>query len=140
MISVLEEDFRESKDIIFDTSSLEQEREQLQEEMNVAAELVHQCIRENARVAQEQEEYQKKYDSLVLRYDTAKDRLAEVDGIINGKQARKAQIELFLAELDKLEAVTEFHEDTWYALLDYVTVYDKEDIRFTFKDGTEIQV
>lgn len=58
----------------------------------------------------------------------------------NEKQARKAEIELFLSELDKLETVTEFHEDTWYALLDYVTVYDKEDIRFAFKDGTEIQV
>lgn len=63
-----------------------------------------------------------------------------MDGIINWKQARKAQIELFLAELDKLETITKFHKDTWYALLDYVTVYDKEDIRFTFKDGTEIQV
>jgi len=76
----------------------------------------------------------------VRRYDTAKDRLAEVDSIINGNQVRKAQIKLFPAELDKLETVTEFYEDTWYALLDYVMVYDKEDIRFTFKDGTEIQV
>lgn len=63
-----------------------------------------------------------------------------MDSIIHGKQARKAQIELFLAEQDKLENITEFHEDTWYALLGYVTVYDKEDIRFTFKDGIEIQV
>ncbi len=70
----------------------------------------------------------------------AKDWLAEVDGIINGKQVRKAQVELFLAELDKLENITEFYEDTWYALLDYVTVYNKGDIQFTFKDGTEIQV
>ncbi|MDO5346256.1 MAG: hypothetical protein Q4E91_11000 [Lachnospiraceae bacterium] len=53
---------------------------------------------------------------------------------------RKAEIKLFLAELDKLETVTEFHEDTWYVRSDYMTVYDKEDIRFTFKDGTEIQV
>lgn len=74
----------------------------------------------------------------VRRYDTAKDRLAEVDSIINVKQARKAQIELFLAKLDKLETIMEFHEDTWYALLDYVTTYDKGDIRFIFKDGTEI--
>ena len=62
-----------------------------------------------------------------------------MDRIINEKQARKAEIELFLAELDKVETVIEFHEDTWYELLDYVTVYDKEDIRFTFKDGTEIR-
>ncbi len=76
----------------------------------------------------------------VRRYDTAKDRLAEGDSIIYGKQARKAQIKLFLAEHDKLEIVTEFHEDIWYALLDYVTVYDKEDIRFIVKKGMEIQV
>lgn len=135
----LARNFSEMKDIAFDTSGWEQEREQLQEEMTVVSELIHQCIRENARVAQDQEEYQKKYDALVRRYDTAKDRLDEVDRIINEKQARKAEIELFLAELDKVETVTEFHEDTWYALLDYVTVYDKEDIRFTFKDGTEIR-
>lgn len=79
-----------------------QEREQLQEEMNVVSELIHQCIRENTRVAQDQGEYQKKYDALVRRYDTAKDRLDEADSIINQKQARKAEIELFLSELDKL--------------------------------------
>lgn len=61
-----------------------------------------------------------------------------MDSIINGKKARKAQVKLFLAELDKLENITEFYEDTWYVLLDYVTVYDKGDIRFIFKDGTEI--
>jgi len=67
-------------------------------------------------------------------------RLAEVDSIINEKQARKAQVKLFLTELDKLENIIEFYDDTWYALLDYVTVYDKGDIQFSFKDGTEIQV
>ncbi len=76
----------------------------------------------------------------VRRYDTAKDWLAEVDSIINRKQARKAEIDLFLAELDKLETVTEFYEDTWYALLDYVTVYYKENILFIFKGGMGIQV
>lgn len=63
-----------------------------------------------------------------------------MDRIINEKQTWKAEIELFLAELDKVETVTEFHEDTWYALPDYVMVYDKEHIRFTFKDGTDIRV
>lgn len=42
--------------------------------------------------------------------------------------------------IGEVGTITEFHEDTWYALLDYVTVYDKEDIRFTFKEGMEIQV
>ncbi|XCP86201.1 hypothetical protein ABXS75_05180 [Roseburia hominis] len=50
----------------------------------------------------------------VQRYDAARDRPAEGDSIIHGKQARREEIDLFLAELDKLKTVTEFHEDVWF--------------------------
>lgn len=33
----------------------------------------------------------------------------------------------------------EFDEKLWCSLVDYATVYEKDDVRFTFKDGTEIQ-
>lgn len=60
---------------------------------------------------------------------------------IKEKQAQKEKIELFLEELKRQEdVVTEFDEDQWYSLVDFVTVFNKEDIRFTFKDGTEIKV
>ncbi len=39
-----------------------------------------------------------------------------------------------------LEAVDYFDEDAWYALVDFLTVYSKDDVRFTFKNGLEIQV
>ncbi len=46
-----------------------------------------------------------------------------------------------LAEIAKQEGmISEFDEDLWYALVDYVTVCGKDDVRFTFKDGTEIRV
>lgn len=61
-----------------------------------------------------------------------------VGNIINEKQVQEAESEMFFAEQDKPETVTEFHEDIWYMLLDYVMVYDKEDIRFTVKNVTEI--
>ena len=32
------------------------------------------------------------------------------------------------------------YEKLWYSLVDHVTVYSISDVRFTFKDGTEIQV
>lgn len=48
---------------------------------------------------------------------------------------------MFLAELERQDEVaTEFDENIWYSLIDFVTVFNKEDIRFTFKDGTEIKV
>ena len=61
-----------------------------------------------------------------------------VGNTINEKQVQEAEREMFFAEQDKPETVTEFHEDIWYMLLDYVMVYDKEDIRFTVKNVTEI--
>ena len=33
---------------------------------------------------------------------------------------------------------TEFKKDDWYNFVKYVTVYSREDIRFTFKNGMEI--
>lgn len=48
---------------------------------------------------------------------------------------------MFLDGLQKQEElVAEFDEDLWYNLIEYVTVFEKEDIRFTFKDGTGIKV
>ncbi len=60
---------------------------------------------------------------------------------ITEKQARREMAEQCLAEITKQEGViSEFDEDLWYALVDYVTVFNKENVRFTFKDGTEIKV
>ena len=58
------EDYDSIKDTLFGTAELEAERLRLQEEMNVVAELIGQCVAENARIALDQTEYQKKYDGL----------------------------------------------------------------------------
>lgn len=36
------------------------------------------------------------------------------------------------------QKVTEFNPDAWGKLLDHVTVYKADDIRFTFRGGIEI--
>lgn len=36
------------------------------------------------------------------------------------------------------DLLTEFEEKLWFSLVDYATVYNKEDVRLTFKDSTEI--
>ena len=95
----------------------------------------------NAHVALNQAEYQARYDGLAERFDRTKARLDEVSNAITEKQAKREQIKRFLAELERQDDVaTEFNEEQWYSLVDYVTVFSKEDIRFTFKDGTEIKV
>ena len=133
--------FQAIKGQLFSTGELETEQSQLQEELNVVAELIQQCVRENAHVALDQTEYQARYDGLAERFDRTKARLDEVRNAITEKQAKKEQIERFFAELEGQDGVvTEFDEEQWYSMVDFVTVFDKEDIRFTFKDGTEIKV
>ncbi len=135
------ENFHAIKDRFFDLRPLETEWSQLQEERNVVTELKQQCIKENARIALARKEYRKRYDGLAMRLDRVQGRLDEVSRIITEKQVHREKIELFLDGLQKQkELVTEFDEDLWYSLIEYVTVFDKEDIRFTFKDGTEISL
>ena len=98
-----------------------------------------QCIRENANVALDQAEYQKRYDSLAERYEKAKARHDEVTELIAGRTARRKQIELYFRELRKREPLEIFRDEDWLSMVDCMTVYSKDDIRVTFKDGTEIQ-
>jgi DNA invertase Pin-like site-specific DNA recombinase len=125
---------------LFDTAALETERSELQSELAVVTELIQKCIEENARVALDQADYQKRYDALVDRFDKAKSRLQEVGDTISEKTTRAELMVTFIAELKKQESlIAEFDERLWHSLIDYATVYSREDVRFTFKDGTEIQ-
>lgn len=69
------------------------ERQRLQEEMNVAAELIKQCVVENARTALDQTEYQKKYSGLAERFNRAKERLSENSRAITERQAKRERTE-----------------------------------------------
>ena len=95
--------------------------------------------KENAHVALDQAEYQKRYDGLVARFDKAKARHTEVTDLIAEHMARKHQIEFYLNELRNREPLTEFRETDWLAMVDFITVHSKKDIRVTLKDGTEIK-
>ena len=133
--------FEEIKDTAFSTEALEAESEVLNGEVNTVAELIQKCIDENARVAQDQSEYQKRYDALVQRFETAKAKLDEAQAAIAKIKAQRQMMENFMETLRSLpEQVELFDEGTWYALCDYITVYGKDDIKVTFQNGTEIKV
>ena len=130
---------RASLDIAFDTSALEAETEKLQEELMVASDLIQKCIYENAHVALNQREYQKRYDSLTARFDIAKARLEEIETAIADKKSRRAAIESFLDTLAQADLMGKFDPVLWCGLVDHVTVYARDDVLFTFKNGQEIR-
>ena len=128
-----------SLDTAFDITDLKAEQAELESEMAVVSDLIEKCIYENAHVALDQAEYQKRYDGLTERFDTAKARYEAIDEAIHSKQSRRATIEAFPEALRKAELVDKFESNLWCGLVDFVTVYSKDDVRFTFKNRQEIK-
>jgi hypothetical protein len=132
--------FAAMRDDLFGTEALDTERAELQSEMAVTAELIQKCIEENAHVALDQTEYQGRYEGLVARFDAAKARFGEISELAADKQARGKLVEAFTTELARRDGLlTAFDERLWFSLVDFATVYSADDVRFTFKDGTEVK-
>lgn len=130
---------KEMLPVLYDTTALERERDELQQETQIVSEMVQQCIYENAHVALDQAEYQKRYDSLTARFEDASSRLDAVVQEIRLKQTQRADYEAFLRAFEKLPTqVLDFDLDAWYSLSSHVTVYSPKDIRIMFKNGQEI--
>ncbi|WEG34927.1 hypothetical protein PYS60_03185 [Amygdalobacter indicium] len=125
---------------VFDTSSLENEQVKLEEELNIVADKVNNCINENARKLQDQDEYEKKYASLVNRFNTVESRLKEVKARIVEKQARRDEVEYFIDGLKKQDLLTAFDENVWLSMVDYLCVHKDGKVEFTFLDGSVIKI
>ena len=127
------------RDEVFDTTSLEAERDARHSEMTIASEMMQKAIEKNARITQDQDEYQKRYAGLVERYETAKTRFEKLAGQISDKDTRCRAMEAFIAELAKQDGLlAEFNERLWHGLVDYATATADGKVRFKFKDGSEI--
>ena len=128
-----------SLETAFDTTTLEVELTEVQGEIMVVSDRIQSCIYENAHVALDQEEYQKRYGALSDRFDKAKARFEEIEDAIGSKQSRRAAIETFLNYLRDANIVDNFEVSLWCGLLDFVTVYSRDNVVFTFRNGTEIR-
>ena len=99
------------------------------------------CIRENARIAQSQEEYQRSYEGLVVRYDVAKARFDEVLETISAKEAQSEQLAVFIKRLkNRTEPVAEFDSQLWAGMVECVTVGVDKGLTVVFRDGTAVRV
>lgn len=86
-----------------------------------------------------QEEYNKRFQSLSGQYDAAKQKYEQVQQQIQELNVRSQQLKQFQRQLFSLDAVTEFDEALWGTLVDFITVTENEKT-VTFRDGTEITV
>ena len=127
------------KEQLYGLKDLESELASISAEEEVAAELITQCIRENARVALNQEDYNTRYQALCSRHDAIQARLDSVEAEINRRRLRRSDIDRFIDDLMRQPAIiTTFDPILWSTMVERVTVHGKNDLRFTFRNGTEI--
>ena len=128
------------KDRLGDTTALEKERRILDEQLGIDAKAVNDLIARNARVAQDQKEYNERYDALVSRYEETEHKRDAVIGQIDQIMIRRRKIERFIESVKDLpELITELDESLWAGLVDSMTVHSKDRIVFQLTCGMEME-
>ena len=93
------------KERLTDTEALEEERDRLSTDLNLLADKIQQLIAENARVAQNQDDYDRNYNELVSRYEAVKTQYDKTCEAIQYRKARSRQMDSFIKELREQELI-----------------------------------
>ena len=126
---------------ITDNAALVKERDVLQDECEVVMQLMKKAVQENARIAQDQEDYKAKENGMVERYNKASHRLAEVTKEIAAHNAKRSELQSFLKLLNGREALlTEFDESLWLGLVHQMRVKSDGGFTFVLKDNSLIKL
>jgi len=122
-----------------DNTVLESEAETLQGECDIVLELMRKMVQENARAAQDQTDYQRRYSTLVERFEKAKTRLDEVAETIRRRNSKRMELEKFVQVMKKRDGLlTEFDDELWYAVVDRMVVKSDTEVVYVFKNGSEV--
>ena len=94
----------------------------------------------NSLVAQDQTEYNQRFDSLSQKFKEAETKKDAVAQQISDIRDRRGTMEDFLRILKQQDGeVTAFSEKLWCGLLDYATAYADGRLTFTFKNGSTFE-
>lgn len=88
---------------------------------------------------QNQNDYNRRYDQALSRFEPTKAARDAFAAEIRQRGIRRREFERFISTLESLpDQVTEFSEDLWGSLVEYLTVYTKDDLRFMLPCEVEI--
>ena len=126
-------------DQITDMSREEDKKQAILDESDTLRAGIEKLIAENSRKVIDQNEYKRRYDPMVSRYNGLQIDLQELEKQITMKKARYTQIKSFIKKLkERDQLLTEFDEGLWSAVINTVIVKSDTELVFYFKDKTEI--
>jgi site-specific DNA recombinase len=132
---------RELRNELTDCSEEETRLKELAQEMEVVAEIISRIVNENATRALDQEDYQKRYDTQVERYEALRAEFEELESAIEDKNHQSSILSGFMfAIFDDDILPVKFSNTLWMSTVDTVKVKNDNTLLYRFKDGSEISL
>ena len=117
-----------------------QKQQALLTEMQTLDSALRQLFQQNATTVQDQSEYRKSYDEITQKFSKAEEQKKRVDQKLSNLLEHRGIIENFIKKLKEQNGqISEFSENLWCGLLDYVTAYADGRLVFRFKNGSEFE-
>ena len=132
------EDCRIMRDVDSNCTEIDAELTALMQEIEVVTELTRRCIDENSRTAQDQTEFEARYNGFVVRYEKASKRVMELQALRREKEKAADDIGDFMFDINELnEPIQQFDNGLWLSLVERVLVHKDGKMTFQFIGGFE---
>lgn len=134
------EDCRIAISAITDLAAIDSEIADTTRQLEVLAEMSRRLISDNVARAQNQEEYQKRFDGLSEQYEQAQDKLRTLQEERQRRVDKRKSLERFIDDLTAIDTVTDFSESLFCAIVEKMTVFSDGKVAVEFKDGSEVEI
>ena len=131
---------RTAKQALTDTTAIDAEMADLLREIEVVSELTRKCIEKNSVVAQDQKEFNLRYNGYVEKYETLKERYDCLAAERDRRTEKAKAIDRFIHTVESRNGLLkEFDPHLWMTTVEKVTITSDGKMRFRFFDGTEVK-
>jgi site-specific DNA recombinase len=125
--------------LLTDTTLLDKEVENLNDEMFVISELLNKLIKENSKSSMTQDDYNKKFAELTNRYERTQEKHNEIVKARDNKKVQALNLKAFISNLKRVDdKPSEWNELIWMLLVKSAVVHRDKSISFSFVDGNRI--
>lgn len=135
------QDSEEITRLLTDTTKIDDEIRDLDDELFITSELVSKLVNENSKTSDSMDNYNTKYEELSSRYDKLQAKREELLKQRNDKQGQALRMKAFIASLSESEdELSDWNERIWMLLVDGATVHRDSSVTFKFHNGIESKI
>lgn len=123
-----------------DCTEIDAQLSRLGDELDVVVGLTQKWVDENARTAQDQDDFMTKYREYDARYQELQAKVDALEVEKRNRQGRVKRFEVFIQALKKQQGeLSDFDDDTWLAVIETVLVRPDGKLVFRFANGLEVE-